>query len=144
MTNKEILTAVLIEWAKPVLPVIIGGRLNNMPVLNMFENWVKKIGIAPTNWTVMQDIMPLIQGAAYNLITPFILPKLEKIPDEYIPAMAHGIVDSAINDGGLNLLGGNIIFDTEDLKDLKKYLDCNLPYTQEEHYKVIKPESSRQ
>lgn len=144
MTNKEILTAVLIEWAKPVLPVIIGGRLNNMPVLNMFENWVKKIGIAPTNWTVMQDIIPIIQGAAYNLATPFILPKLEKFPDEYIPAMAHGIVDSAINNGGLNFLGGNIIFDIEDLKELKKYLDCNLPYTQKEHYKVIKPESSRQ
>lgn len=144
MTNKEILTAVLIEWTKPVIPMLMGGKLSQMPVLNMFENWIKNLGIAPPSWSVMQDITPIIQGAAYNLITPFILPKMDKIPDEYIPQMAHGIVDSAIQNGELSLLGGNITFELKDLQELKKYLDCNLPYSQKEHYQVIRPEAAGQ
>lgn len=142
MTNKEILTAVLIEWAKPVIPMLMGGKLSQMPVLNMFENWIKNMGIAPPNWSVMQDITPIIQGAAYNLITPFILPRMDKVPDEYIPQMAHGIVDSAIQNGGLSLFGGNVTFDLDDMKELKKYLDYNLPYTPKEQYQVIKPDAA--
>lgn len=142
MTNKEILTAVVIEWIKPVIPMIIGNRLNQLPVLNMFQNWVKNLGIAPPNWTLAQDISPIIQGAAYNLLTPFIFPRLDKVPDEYIPEMAHGIVDAAILSGGLNLLGGYISFDKDDMQELKNYLDYNLPYTPKERYQVIKPEAA--
>lgn len=141
MTNKEILLAVIIEWAKPVIPVLAGNRLGNMPVLNMFENWVKKIGVAPPNWTVAQDIVPLIQGGAYNLIVPFIVPKLDGIPDEFVPQMAHGIVDAAIQNGECKLFGGFFTFDKSDLQELKSYLDCNLPYTPKERYIVKKPEA---
>lgn len=139
MSNKEILTAVLIEWLKPVIPDLIGSKINSIPVLSMFQNWVRNMGIAPANWTVAQDIAPLIQGGAYDLIAPVILPKLKDIPDEYIPQMAHGVVNSAIQMGGYNLMGGYITFNAQDLTELKNYLDCNLPYTPKERYVVIKP-----
>lgn len=142
MTNKEILTAVIIEWIKPVIPFLLGNRLNNVPALNMFQNWVKNIGIAPPDWNITQDLTPIIQGAAYQILTPIILPRLNNIPDEYIPQMAHGIVDYALQTGELKFFGGNILFDRKDLDELKKYLDCNLPYTPIEQYKVIKPDTA--
>lgn len=137
MSNKEILAAVLIEWMKPVIPVMMGNKLNSIPALSMIENWVKKIGFAPSNWTIAQDITPLVQGAAYDILTPFIIPKLDSIPDEYIPQMAHGIVDSAIQMGEYNIFGGNVSFSADDLKELKNYLIYNLPYIPKERYKVI-------
>lgn len=142
MTNKEILTAVLFEWLKPVIPAIMGNKIANNQVVGMFENWIKNTGIAPANWSIMQDITPLIQRAEYNIIMPFIMRKLDKMPDEYIPQMAHGIVDSAISNGSLNLFGGYVKFSESDLKELKSYLDCNLPYTSTNLYKVIKPEAA--
>lgn len=137
MSNKEILTAVLIEWMRPYIPALIGNKLNGIPALNAVENWVKKIGIAPASWSIAQDITPLVQGAAYDIIIPIIMPKLNSIPDEYIPQMAHGIVDSAIQMGEYSILGGTVIFGAEDLKELKNYLIYNLPYVPKEHYKVI-------
>ena len=87
MSNKEILTAVLIEWMRPVIPVLMGNKLNSIPALTAVENWVKKIGIAPASWSIAQDLAPLVQGAAYDIITPIVMPKLNSIPDEYIPQM---------------------------------------------------------
>ncbi len=144
MTNKEILTAVLVEWLKPVIPMILSDKVSKMPVLGMTENWVKNMGIAPANWTIMQDISPLIQGAAYDILSPIILNKLNSIPDNAIPQLAHGIVDSASKMGGYKLLGGYITFSAEDIKELKRYLDCNLPYTPSERYQVKKPEADGQ
>lgn len=143
MTNKEILTAVLIEWAKPTIPVLLGNRLSSIPVLGMIENWVRNKGIAPSNWSIAQDISPLIQGAAYNILEPIIVSKMESIPDEYIPQMAHGIVDAAIQNGEFKMFGGYITFDKSDLQELKNYLDYNLPYTSKERYQVItKPDAA--
>lgn len=138
MSNKEILTAILIEWMKPVLPAMLESKVRNIPVLSMFENWVKKTGIAPANWTVMQDIAPLIQRAAYDIIAPIVEAKMKGLPDEALPQMAHGIVDAAIENGGMQLLGGNITFDKEDMQELKNYLNYNLPYKKKERYTVLK------
>jgi hypothetical protein len=143
MTNKEILTAVLIEWAKPTIPVLVGNRLNGIPALNMFENWIKSKGIAPANWTILQDISPLLQGAAYNILAPIINSKMKNVPDEYIPQMAHGIVDAAIQNGKFEFLGGYISFDKSDLQELKNYLVYNLPYIPAEVYHVkTKPDAA--
>lgn len=138
MTNKEILTAVLIEWMRPVIPAMLGSKISNIPVLSMFENWVKKIGFAPENWSVAQDIAPLIQGAAYDIFSPIIVSKMNAVPDESIPQMAHGIVDAAMQNGELKFFGGNVTFDKNDIQELKNYLDYNLPYTPPERYQVIK------
>lgn len=144
MSNKDILVAVVIEWLKPVIPAFLGNKINQIPALSMFENWVKNTGIAPQGWSIAQDITPLIQGAAYDIIAPIIIPKLDGVNDEIIPQIAHGIVDAAIQNEELQFLGGNLIFKKEDLIELKKYLDCNLPYNpkEEEKYHVIKPDAA--
>ena len=56
-----------------------------------------------------------------------------------IPQIAHEFVDSAIKNGKISILDEYFTFDRDDLVELKKYLDCNLPYQKEEEYVVKVP-----
>ena len=51
--------------------------------------------------------------------------------------MAHGLVDKAIQNGGLELMEGRLKFDMNDLRELKNLLDYNLPLQKKEEYEVI-------
>lgn len=140
MTNKEILIAVLAEWMQPAIPALLGDRIKSIPLLSMIENWVKNTGIAPQSWSIVNDVAPILQKAAYGIIAPIALPHMQKVDDKIIPQLAHSVVDAAIEGGSLSLFGDMITFDKNDLQELKKYLDCNLPYeAHTEKYKVIKP-----
>ena len=79
---------------------------------------------------------PLLQGISSQLLEPFIANYLAKVPDQALPAMAHSIVDNAIKNSELTLLDGNVTFQADDLKELKKLLDYNLPVSDSEHYEV--------
>ena len=50
--------------------------------------------------------------------------------------MAHSLVGKAIADNGLALFEGNLVFEKEDMEELKKLLDYNLPLTKTEAYVV--------
>lgn len=68
---------------------------------------------------------------------------ISRIPDKMIPELAHGYVDSAIEQGKLSILDERFTFDRDDLVELKKYLECNLPYQKEEEYVVKVPQQSK-
>lgn len=51
--------------------------------------------------------------------------------------MAHGLVDKAIQNGGLELMEGRLKFDMNDLRELKNLLDYNLPLAKKDEYEVI-------
>ena len=82
----------------------------------------------------------MLGDAMGSIVEPMLLRYLQGIPDEALPKMAHGIVDNAIQQGGLSLMDGNVIFDLEDLRELKKLLEWNLPLASEEVYNVITKE----
>ena len=51
MTNAQILTAVILKWGEPVIPVMMGNTLNGisagmLPVEKLF----KSIGLAGPGW----------------------------------------------------------------------------------------------
>ena len=58
------------------------------------------------------------------------------VDDSSLPAMAHGIVDKAIENGELSLAEGFITFEEADLKRLKRLLELNLPLAEENCYIV--------
>jgi hypothetical protein len=58
------------------------------------------------------------------------------VDDATLPAMAHGIVDKAIENGELSLAEGFLTFEENDLKRLKRLLELNLPLEQSECYTV--------
>jgi hypothetical protein len=82
------------------------------------------------------EIAPLFNGLSSSLVEPMIAKYLQGIPDEAIPQMAHSLVNDAIKNGGLNLFEGNVVFEVEDLEELRTLLRYNLPITENETYQV--------
>lgn len=135
-SNRQILAAVLNKWAQPAIQQLTSGRLDNLPMLAALSNKLRSTGWVSPQWSLGREIAPLLGGVAGSLVEPMIAQYLQQLPDESLPHMAHSIVDEAIKHGNLSLMEGNVVFELEDLKELKRYLEYNLPLTAVEHYEV--------
>ena len=108
MTNAQILTAVILKWGEPVIPVMMGNTLNGisagmLPVEKLF----KSIGLAGPGWQISNEINSLAAVGGTKLIRPFLEKFVSRIPDDMIPELAHGYVDSAIQKGKLSVIDGD-------------------------------------
>lgn len=108
-------------------------------MLGAAENWVKNLGIVSQNYSIMKDLMPIIGGASDVIIVPMLSKYLSMVDDASLPAMAHGIVEKAIENGELSLAEGFITFEEQDLKRLKRLLELNLPLAKDDVY-IVKTE----
>lgn len=135
-SNSQILAAVLTKWAQPAIEEMTGGRLDNLPWVQMITNKVKSTGWVGQNWSFGREISPLLGGMTKTIVEPMIESYLSGIPDCSIPELAHSIVDKAIENGDLTLFDGNVVFEKEDLKELKCYLNWNLPRNSSPRYEV--------
>lgn len=79
----------------------------------------------------------MLDGLSAALVEPFVLSLLGNLNDASIPQMAHSIADATIQAGGLTSFEDNIIFDLDNLHELKTLLNYNLPVKQTEVYKII-------
>lgn len=138
-TNSQILAAVVSQWMQPLIGSFVGSKVGNIPMLGAAENWVKNLGIVSQNYSIMKDLMPIIGGASDVIIVPMLSKYLSMVDDASLPAMAHGIVDKAIENGELSLAEGFITFEEQDLKRLKRLLELNLPLTKDDMY-IVKTE----
>lgn len=136
MNNRTILAAVLSKWAQPAIAQMTSGRLDTLPFLAAISNKVRSTGWVSPQWSLGKELSPLLGNAVNSLVEPLIASYLQNIPDEAIPNMAHSIVDEAIKQGELSLFEGNVIFEKEDLEELKNYLDYNLPLAASSQYVV--------
>ena len=126
-SNAQKLAAVLNKWAQPAIQELIGGNLSRMPFLASIETKIKSTGWVSPMWSIAKEISPVLDGVSSSLIEPFIAKYISGIPDEYIPQLAHNVVDDAIKNGGLSLFEGKVEFEPEDLEELKTLLKYNLP-----------------
>jgi hypothetical protein len=124
---------------QPLIGSFVSSKIGNIPMLGAAENWVKNLGIVSPNYSIMKDLMPIIGGASDVIIVPMLSKYLEKVDDASLPAMAHGIVDKAIENGELSLAEGFITFEEPDLKRLKRLLELNLPLPDDRGY-IVKTE----
>jgi hypothetical protein len=136
MNNRTILAAVLAKWAQPAINQMTSGRLDTLPFLAAISNKVRSTGWVSPQWSLGKELSPLLGNAVNSLVEPLIASYLQGVPDEAIPNMAHSIVDEAIKQGELSLFEGNVIFEKEDLEELKNYLDYNLPLAASSQYVV--------
>ena len=86
------------------------------------------MGWVSPNWSLFYELSPLMESVSGNLIAPMLSQYLSKVDDASIPKMAHDIVDNAIKNGELSLFEGKVVFESADLKELKRLLELNLPY----------------
>jgi hypothetical protein len=138
-SNSQILAAVVSQWMQPLIGSFVSSKIGNIPMLGAAENWIKNLGIVSPNYSIMKDLMPIIGGASDVIIVPMLSKYLEKVDDASLPAMAHGIVDKAIENGELSLAEGFITFEEADLKKLKRLLELNLPLPDDRGY-IVKTE----
>ena len=138
-TNSQILAAVVSQWMQPLIGSFVTSKIGNIPMLGAAENWVKNLGIVSPNYSIVKDLMPIIGGASDVLVVPMLNKYLSMMDDASIPAMAHGIVDKAIENGELSLAEGYITFEEADLKRLKRLLELNLPLPADSGY-IVKTE----
>lgn len=139
-SNSEILAAVLNRFVQPIVIQFTQAKASTLPFVQMIENKVKSWGIVSPNWSMVNELSPMIEPITGNIVKPMIKQYLSNIPDESIPSIAHGIVDKALADGGLSLMEGRLQFEKEDLLELKKLLDWNLPLKKESEYQVVMSE----
>lgn len=138
-TNSQILAAVVSQWIQPLIGSFVGSKIGNIPMLGAAENWIKNLGIVSPNYSIIKDLMPIIGGASDVIVVPMLNKYLSMVDDASLPAMAHGIVDKAIENGELTLAEGYITFEEPDLKRLKRLLELNLPLPAEVGY-IVKTE----
>ena len=135
-SNRQILAAVLSKWVRPALQGLVGTRISKLPFIGNIEAKIKATGFVSPMWNMGSEIAPLFNGLSSSLIEPIIAQYLKGVPDEAIPQMAHAIVNDAIKNGGLNLFEGNVVFEVEDLEELRTLLRYNLPITENQTYQV--------
>lgn len=139
-SNSEILASVLNKYIQPVIVQFSQAKMSSFPLVQTIENKVKSTGFVSQNWSLTQELSPLIEPISGSLVKPMIKQYLSNVPDESIPAMAHGLVDKALENGGLSLMEGRLQFEKDDLVELKKLLNWNLPLVKEEEYQVVMSE----
>ena len=121
-SNSDILAAVLSRYVQPIAVQFAQAKLSSWPVIQGLENKAKASGWVSGNWSIANEISAFVEPVTN---------------DAAIPEMAHGLVDKAIQNGGLELMEGRLKFDMNDLRELKNLLDYNLPLAKKDEYEVI-------
>lgn len=137
INNAYKLSAVLTQWINPVMQQFAAGRMASLPFVQLIENKVKSSGWVSPAWSLASEISPLLNNVSCALVQPLLQRYISSVPDEQLPKMAHSIVDEAIKQGSLSLMEGRVVFEKEDLEELKQLLNYNLPLSQEDEYEVI-------
>lgn len=137
ITNAHKLSAVLTTWINPVVQQFAAGRMYTLPFVQLIENKVKSSGWVSPAWSLASEISPLLNNVSSALVQPMLQRYISQVPDANLPKMAHSIVDEAIRQGQLSIMEGKIVFEKEDLEELKQLLNYNLPLTADDEYDVI-------
>ena len=137
ITNAQKLSAVLTTWINPVVQQFAAGRMSTLPFVQLIENRVKASGWVSPAWSLASEISPLLNNVSSALVQPMLQRYISQVPDANLPNMAHSIVDEAIRQGQLSIMEGKVVFEKEDLEELKQLLNYNLPLTAEDEYEVI-------
>ena len=135
-TNAQILAAVLNKWAQPIVQTLLSGKVQSFGFLQNLEAKIKSTGWVSPNYSLLKDLNPLMESITGSVMQPVLNQYLSQLDDASIPKMAHDIVDNALKQGSLNLFEGNIELEKEDLEELKKLLDYNLPIKADSAYEV--------
>ena len=135
-SNAQILSAVLVKWLEPVITQLGGSKIMSIPALSAIQNKIRSTGWVSQNWSMINELSPIINKVGGIIVEPIITDMVSKYPDSELPRIAHGIVDAAIENNGLNIFEGNISFDTDDLRKLKRLLDYNMPVSDASGYVV--------
>ena len=126
-SNVEILSAVVAKWLQPLVATIAASKIDKIPFLANIESKIKSTGWVCPDWSITSELSPFMPSVAQIFIEPALRNAMGNIADDQIPAFAFGLVNTAIENGSLEILDGNVKFDRDDLQRLRRLLELNLP-----------------
>lgn len=136
-TNAQILGAIVNKWAQPLIGTFVNQYMGGAHWLQAIQNKIRSTGWVSSNWSLIAELSPLMEGVSGSIITPMLTRYLSQVDDVAIPAMAHAIVDKAMESGEIRLFEGKVIFEANDLQQLKRLLELNLPLKAEDSVNII-------
>lgn len=141
-SNRQILSAVLANWAKPLIDEVLVSRLGSLQQVAAANEWVKKYFPVAKNYSIVKELAFLAVPATEIIIEPIVGKAIDKIgiADEQIPAYATKIVDALLDEADKKkkvTLFNTIELEKSDFEKLKLLLEKNLPFEETETYKVI-------
>lgn len=140
-TNSEILTAVLVKWAKPMVDEIVASRLGNYQPIVAANEWVKKYFPVASNYSIVNDLSFLVVPSTEIVVGNFVRNGIAKlgVADADIPGYSSkllaAMMEQAEKDGKISLFG-TIELEKSDLEKLRTLLERNLPVEVAERYEV--------
>lgn len=138
-SNAELLGLIVNKWAQPLLRTFINDYIQGVPWIQGIQNKIRSTGWVSPNWAILPELSPIMESVTGNIVAPIITNYLSQFDDAMLPKLAHSIVDGAIKNGELRLFEGKVVFEGNDLNELKRLLDLNLPYNPENDI-IIKTE----
>lgn len=141
-SNTEILTAVIVTWAKPMVDKVLASLLSQYQPVVAANEWVKKYFPVANNYSIVNDLSFLAVPASEMVIEPFVKNGIAKlgIQDQDIPAYVAKLVDSMIEQAdkkGCVSLFNTIELEKSDLEKLRYLLRKNLPVGEFTKYEVV-------
>ncbi len=140
-SNATILSAVINEWAKPIISqvtqMLAADKIQSFPFIGAIENKVKSWGIVSPNYSIVNEVPGLIAPISDSIIVPTIHKYISQVDDAFIPQMVHEMVDKFIEQGGTTVLE-RIKIEKEDFTNLKELLNFNLPLSGASEGYVVK------
>ena len=140
-SNSEILTAVLVTWAKPMVDSVIANVVGKNEGVVAANEWVRKYFPVAANYSIVNDLSFLAVPATEMIIEPFVRNGIAKlgIADSDIPEYASKLLDSMIEqadkNGSVSLFNA-VELEKGDLEKLRYLLERNLPVALSERYEV--------
>lgn len=128
MKNIDVLSGIIIEWAKPMVDDIatnvIGAKLDTA------NAWVKKYFPVSANYNLWNDLSFFAIPIVSTIITPILTNAISSLGlnDEDIPKYAHSVVDSMLEEvekKGSVTFFERYTFSKDDIKRLKELLNKN-------------------
>lgn len=128
MSNVDILSGIIIDWAKPMIDDIALQIVNGSDSITRANAWIKKYFPVSQNYSIWNDISFLALPLLSVSITPFLENAVNKIgiTDEMIPKYIRDIADAMYKEaetkGEVKFLE-RYEFSLDDMKRLKDLIE---------------------
>lgn len=116
--------------AQPLINTYISQYAQSMPLIQGIQNKIRSTGWVSSNWSLIAELSPLMEGVSGSIVAPILSKYLSQMDDASIPKIAHAVIENALKNGELKLFEGRVVFESADLLQLKRLLDLNLPYNE--------------
>ena len=131
MTNVDILSGIIVDWAKPMIDDIALQIVNGSDSITRANAWIRKYFPVSQNYSIWNDISFLALPLLSVSITPFLENAVNKIgiTDEMIPKYIRDIADAMYKEaetkGEVKFLE-RYEFSLDDMKRLKDLIEERL------------------